>query len=176
VGKSKYEIGQTVQAIGYVSTLQAGAIGYLLKGVSMDKLAWQRYKPWHETARACTRLFVMTTNKKHLELRRARDFLRYREAVTSLYTYGYGRFRVYFLALGDLLARRGVLASREDVFYLYSVHPNPPLQDHVQPTVAIAVLVFELPVRHHLQKELESILWYRRQAGGKRRSTRRIRG
>lgn len=49
---------------------------------------------------------------------RARDFLWYREAVSSLYTYGYGLFRIYFLALGHHLVRRGVLASEEDVFYL----------------------------------------------------------
>ena len=49
---------------------------------------------------------------------RARDFLWYREAVSSLYTYGYGLFRIYFLALGRHLVLRGVLASEEDVFYL----------------------------------------------------------
>ena len=42
----------------------------------------------------------------------------YREAVSSLYTFGYGQFRDHFLALGDHFARRGVIASRDDIFYL----------------------------------------------------------
>jgi pyruvate,water dikinase len=51
--------------------------------------------------------------------RRARAFRWYREAVSSLYTFGYGLFRDYFLALGDRFVARGVLARRDDVFYLY---------------------------------------------------------
>jgi len=50
--------------------------------------------------------------------RTARKFRMYREAVGSLYTYGYGLFRIYFLALGDHFVRRGVLASDTDIFYL----------------------------------------------------------
>jgi pyruvate,water dikinase len=50
--------------------------------------------------------------------RRARRFIFYREAIGSLYTFGYGLFRIYFLALGDRLARRGSLTSQEDIFYL----------------------------------------------------------
>lgn len=50
--------------------------------------------------------------------RRARRFILYREAIGSLYTFGYGLFRVYFLALGARFAERGVLDDREDVFYL----------------------------------------------------------
>jgi phosphohistidine swiveling domain-containing protein len=50
---------------------------------------------------------------------RARRYRLYREWVSSLYTYGYGLFRIYFLALGEHLAQRGILASREDIFYLY---------------------------------------------------------
>jgi phosphoenolpyruvate synthase/pyruvate phosphate dikinase len=51
--------------------------------------------------------------------RRARHYRWYREAVSSLYTYGYGLFRAYFLALGDRFVQRGVLKSRDDIFYLY---------------------------------------------------------
>lgn len=36
----------------------------------------------------------------------------------SLYTYGYGLFRVYFLALGERLTERGLVGSPEDIFYL----------------------------------------------------------
>lgn len=55
----------------------------------------------------------------HLAYHRARKFRYYREAVSSLYTYGYGLFRPYFLALGEKFAQRNILPSPEDVFYLY---------------------------------------------------------
>ena len=51
--------------------------------------------------------------------KRARAFRLYREAVGSLYTYGYGLFRTYFLSLGGYLVRRALLREREDIFYLY---------------------------------------------------------
>ena len=51
--------------------------------------------------------------------RRARKFRYYREAVSSLYTYGYGLFRPYFLALGEKFARRTILPAPEDIFFLY---------------------------------------------------------
>jgi pyruvate,water dikinase len=50
---------------------------------------------------------------------RARRFEWYREAVGSVYTKAYGLFRVYFLEAGRRLAKRGTLAHREDVFFLY---------------------------------------------------------
>jgi pyruvate,water dikinase len=50
---------------------------------------------------------------------RAQRFRWYREAVSSLYTYGYGLFRDHFLVLGDHFVRRGILAQRDDIFYLY---------------------------------------------------------
>jgi phosphohistidine swiveling domain-containing protein len=49
----------------------------------------------------------------------ARRFRWYREAVSSLYTFGYGLFRPYFLALGERLVRRGLLAQPDDLFLLY---------------------------------------------------------
>lgn len=49
---------------------------------------------------------------------RARCFRLFREAVGSLYTFGYGLFRPYFLALGKRFARRGIIDSQEDIFYL----------------------------------------------------------
>jgi phosphohistidine swiveling domain-containing protein len=52
--------------------------------------------------------------------RRARDFRLLREQVSSTYTYGYGLFRYYYLALGAHLVRRGLLDSPEDIFYLYA--------------------------------------------------------
>jgi pyruvate,water dikinase len=50
--------------------------------------------------------------------RRAGQFRVYREAVSSLYTYGYGLFRYVFLGLGARFVERGLLAAPEDVFYL----------------------------------------------------------
>jgi pyruvate,water dikinase len=49
---------------------------------------------------------------------RARQFKLHREAVSSLYTYGYGLFRDYFRALGDRFVERGVILAQEDIFYL----------------------------------------------------------
>ena len=51
--------------------------------------------------------------------KRAQKFRFYREAVGFLYTFGYGLFRTYFLALADKFVRRGFLRNREDIFYLY---------------------------------------------------------
>ncbi len=50
---------------------------------------------------------------------RARQYRLYRERISSVYTFGYGLFRDFYLTLGDLLVRRGVLGEREDIFYLY---------------------------------------------------------
>ena len=51
--------------------------------------------------------------------KRAQRFRWYREAISSLYTYGYGLFRDLFLALGHHFMRRGLVAQAEDIFYLY---------------------------------------------------------
>lgn len=50
--------------------------------------------------------------------RRTRQFRFFREQISSTYTYGYGLFRPYFLALGARLVQRGVLECAEDIFYL----------------------------------------------------------
>jgi phosphohistidine swiveling domain-containing protein len=49
---------------------------------------------------------------------RARNFRFYREAVSSQYTYGYGLFRIYFLALGSRFMDRGWISAPEDIFFL----------------------------------------------------------
>ena len=51
--------------------------------------------------------------------KKARNYRFYRVAVGSLFTVGYGIFRSYFLAIGDVLTRRGILGQRDDVFLLY---------------------------------------------------------
>jgi pyruvate,water dikinase len=50
--------------------------------------------------------------------RRARQFRLYREKISSLYTFGYGLFRRYFLKLGEIFVTRGLLNDVHDIFYL----------------------------------------------------------
>jgi pyruvate,water dikinase len=50
---------------------------------------------------------------------KARQYFLFREQIGSLYTFGYGLFRKYFLALGERFKVRGVLDDKEDIFYLY---------------------------------------------------------
>jgi pyruvate,water dikinase len=51
--------------------------------------------------------------------RKARLFSLNRERIGSLYTFGYGLFRNYFLALGDRLSDQNIIDNRDDIFYLY---------------------------------------------------------
>lgn len=50
--------------------------------------------------------------------RRAAEFIGHRDRVSSLYTFGYGLFRDYFLELGRRLSERGILGEADDVMYL----------------------------------------------------------
>jgi len=50
--------------------------------------------------------------------RGAREYRLYREAISSLYTFGYGLFRPYFYALGEHFVRRGILAAPDDILFL----------------------------------------------------------
>jgi pyruvate,water dikinase len=50
--------------------------------------------------------------------KRAREFRLLRERISSLYTYGYGLFRYYYLALGAHFTQRGIIDTPEDIFYL----------------------------------------------------------
>jgi pyruvate,water dikinase len=45
-------------------------------------------------------------------------FRLYREQISSLYTFGYGLLRVYFLALGEHMVHQGILGNPNDIFYL----------------------------------------------------------
>ncbi len=49
---------------------------------------------------------------------RARRYQWHREAISSLYTYGYGLFRGLFLSLGHHFVVRNLLTHKEDIFYL----------------------------------------------------------
>lgn len=97
--------------------------------------------PWRDNPDAILRMIVHHTRRReetapglHFEsltlsrsakmllrplYNQARNYRLYREAVSSLYTYGYGMFRSYFLALGDLLTTRGDIRHPDDIFYLY---------------------------------------------------------
>ena len=71
----------------------------------------------------------------------AAKFRVYRESVNFLYTYGYGLFRRYFLAVGDLMVGEGLLSDRDDVFYLThrelrSLSMNPELSTACKRTVS----------------------------------------
>ncbi len=50
--------------------------------------------------------------------RRARLFAAYREQVSYIYTLGFSLYRPLYLALGKILAERGILLQPEDIFYL----------------------------------------------------------
>lgn len=51
--------------------------------------------------------------------RRTREFRLYREHVSFVYTFGYGLFRDYFIALANRFVQRSLIAKPEDIFYLY---------------------------------------------------------
>ncbi len=53
------------------------------------------------------------------QYQRARRFRLYRDAISFKFTYGYGLIRNYMLALADRFVERGVLAYRDDIFFLY---------------------------------------------------------
>jgi pyruvate,water dikinase len=50
---------------------------------------------------------------------RSRHFRLFREMYSSLYSYTLMLFRAYYVAIGDRLVERGLLHSREDIYYLY---------------------------------------------------------
>jgi pyruvate,water dikinase len=50
---------------------------------------------------------------------RARRYQLHREAISSLYTYGYGLHRSLLLELGQQFKRRFLLEDKEDIFFLY---------------------------------------------------------
>jgi phosphohistidine swiveling domain-containing protein len=61
---------------------------------------------------------IKTNRMIHALYTRAREFRFLREQVSSMYTFGYGLFRYYYLELGRILAQRGWLDDPNDIFYL----------------------------------------------------------
>ncbi len=78
-------------------------------GRGAGRLPWQRVE---SAVPAWRRPMVRTLRG------RARTFFHHREAVSSLYTYGYGLFRDYFLEIGSRLVDRELLDEPDDVMYL----------------------------------------------------------
>lgn len=55
----------------------------------------------------------------HTFYRRLRQFIAYRDAVSSMYSCDLSLFRRYYLALGKRLVEAGLLETAQDIFYLY---------------------------------------------------------
>jgi len=51
--------------------------------------------------------------------RRTCRFAMHREAISSLYTFGYGQFRTCFVRMGEKFVEQGILEDSVDIFYLY---------------------------------------------------------
>jgi phosphohistidine swiveling domain-containing protein len=49
---------------------------------------------------------------------RVRNYRLLREQLSAYYTYSYGLFRYYYLAMGEFLVKRGAIDTPTDVFYL----------------------------------------------------------
>ena len=79
------------------------------------------FKPSKEVGNKITFADLASKGKVNIPLRffynRSREFRLLRERVSGLYTYGYGLFRYYFLALGKHFVKRGLIDTSEDIFY-----------------------------------------------------------
>ena len=49
---------------------------------------------------------------------RAIKYLEYRQTVTNLYSYGYGLFRMFFLRISEIFVNKGLIKSKNDIFYM----------------------------------------------------------
>ena len=63
-------------------------------------------------------------------IERARQYRLLREQLSSLYTYTYGLFRVYYLALAEHLVKAGTLDVPEDIFYLSGMQVRQLVEGH----------------------------------------------
>jgi pyruvate,water dikinase len=76
------------------------------------------FVPKKEEGKKVTLADVKASGMLKFFYKRAREFRLLREQVSGLYTYGYGLFRYYFLALGGHFVKRGLIDAPEDIFYL----------------------------------------------------------
>ncbi len=72
--------------------------------------------PWRETVSDLSPLARRTAQTLH---RRASQFVDHREAMSFVYTYGYGLFRPLLIEVGRRLVAQGLLESADDVMHLY---------------------------------------------------------
>lgn len=97
-------------------------------------------KPWRESPQLIKQMIEMATvqqtenNKTRFDqirlpitkrwftnvlYRRTNRFAVHREAISYIYTYGYGRFRTCFIKMGEHFAQSEIIEYPEDIFYLY---------------------------------------------------------
>jgi pyruvate,water dikinase len=96
--------------------------------------------PWRETPEVVMRMITGSSRKEKQEVRkicfdevrmshlrrrllrplyvRAQTYWLYREEISFLFSYGYGLFRKYFMALGERCVQHGFINSADDIFYL----------------------------------------------------------
>jgi pyruvate,water dikinase len=73
-------------------------------------------RPWREAAGQLNPLSRRTLQVLH---RRAGRFVDHREAISFVYTYGYGLFRPLLIEVGRRLVERGLLVAEDNVMFLY---------------------------------------------------------
>ncbi|MFN2236781.1 MAG: PEP/pyruvate-binding domain-containing protein [Anaerolineales bacterium] len=71
---------------------------------------------------------------------RAREFHLLRERVSAAYTFGYGLFRYYYLALGAHFVKRGLIDDPTDIYYLQDYKIRQLVQDEKQALDACSVI------------------------------------
>jgi phosphohistidine swiveling domain-containing protein len=138
ISRSSYAEFQQLPGIAPFQQAVAGFLdrfGHLSdSGVDFSAVPWREqpqlvlqmivnYQSADSSAARKTRYEDLPSAQRHslmfnFAYRRSRKFRYYREAVSSLYTYGYGLFRPYFLALGEKFVQRNTLSAPDDIFYL----------------------------------------------------------
>jgi phosphohistidine swiveling domain-containing protein len=73
--------------------------------------------------------------------RRARDYHLFRDQISYYYTYGYGLFRYYYLALGSHLVQSSHIEQPQDVFYLDDLQVRQLIQDPGTSTIDARKLI-----------------------------------
>jgi pyruvate,water dikinase len=98
-------------------------------------------KPWREDPQLIKRMIETTTAQQsensdkinydsiqlpwtqrwfiNIIFRRTSRFAVHREAISYIYTYGYGRFRTIFIKMGEYFVNSDIIEQPEDIFYLY---------------------------------------------------------
>jgi pyruvate,water dikinase len=83
-------------------------------------------RPWRS---AVAQSGPLSRRAMRLLQRRAREFVNHREAVSFVYTGGYGLFRPYFLEVGRRLSTRGLIEQADHVMYLFADEARAALLD-----------------------------------------------